>query len=131
MPELLTVNEAAATSHVHQMTVRRHIKQGDLKAVRVGGRIRIRQEDLDEFVRPVTPWAEAFLASLKPPSPAEIERRRKLGAEVENVRSQMQPLGMTTAELIHEARREEEEQYDRQSPSGPRRLGRDEMASSR
>jgi len=113
MSELLTVAEAASALRVHQMTVRRHIKQGDLRAVRVGGRIRIHQEDLDAYVRPMAPWAEAFLASLKPPSQAEIERRRKLFAEIERRRNQMQPLGMTTAELIHEARREEEAKYER------------------
>lgn len=52
MSELLTVEEVARALHLHKMTVRRHIGEGRLKAVRVGRRIRIRSEDLESFIEP-------------------------------------------------------------------------------
>ncbi|MDE2026725.1 MAG: helix-turn-helix domain-containing protein, partial [Patescibacteria group bacterium] len=34
---------------VHQLTIRRYIKQGKLKAVRVGGNVRIKESDVQSF----------------------------------------------------------------------------------
>ncbi len=65
MPELLTVDEIARMCQVHAMTIRRHISQGRLRAVRVGKGVRVRKEDLDEYLLPV--------------STAEAKGRRKRG----------------------------------------------------
>jgi excisionase family DNA binding protein len=51
MPEFLSVEEIARMLGLHEMTVRRHINQGRLKAIRVGRKVRIRKEDLEEFLR--------------------------------------------------------------------------------
>jgi len=55
--ELLHIKEAAEQLDVHDATVRRHIAAGDLRALRLGenGRYRIRQRDLDSFLREAEP----------------------------------------------------------------------------
>lgn len=52
----LHVKEAAAQLGVHPSTVRRHIHDGDLEAVRLGrgGRYRVSRKALEDFLRPVT-----------------------------------------------------------------------------
>jgi excisionase family DNA binding protein len=50
--ELLHVKEAAAELDVHEITCRRYISTGQLRAVRVGGRVRVPREALAEFVKP-------------------------------------------------------------------------------
>ncbi len=48
------MKEAAAELGLHEVTVRRHIAAGELRAIRLGpnGRVRIPREALAEFVRP-------------------------------------------------------------------------------
>jgi excisionase family DNA binding protein len=48
--ELLTVREVATICRVHEVTIRRHIRQGLLRSVRVGRSLRIRGEDLERYV---------------------------------------------------------------------------------
>ena len=50
---LLTIAEAAIQLHVHERTVRRHIKSGEIPAFRLGRNVRIRQQDLDAALTPV------------------------------------------------------------------------------
>lgn len=52
MDEMLTVEEIARTCRLHEMTIRRHIAEGKLKAVRVGKRVRVRKEDLEAYMTP-------------------------------------------------------------------------------
>jgi excisionase family DNA binding protein len=47
---LLTVAEVAATMRVSNMTVYRLIKNGDLKALRVGKNYRIRESDVESYL---------------------------------------------------------------------------------
>ena len=47
---LLTVAEVAATMRVSNMTVYRLIKNGDLPALRVGKKYRIRESDVDAYL---------------------------------------------------------------------------------
>jgi len=65
--ELLTVREAARELRVSPITIRRYIKSGRLKCVRLGRTIRLRRDDLDslgppenieEFWRHVEPTSE-------------------------------------------------------------------------
>jgi excisionase family DNA binding protein len=49
-PSFLTVAEVARICRVHEITVRRHIKQGRLRAVRVGKAIRIKSEDFERYL---------------------------------------------------------------------------------
>jgi excisionase family DNA binding protein len=52
----LHVKEAALLLGQHEVSVRRHIRDGALRAVRLGpgGRVRIPREALEEFVQPYT-----------------------------------------------------------------------------
>ncbi|MEP6758833.1 MAG: helix-turn-helix domain-containing protein [Actinomycetota bacterium] len=47
---LLTVNEVADLLRVSRMTVYRLIKEGQIKALRVGRSYRLREDDVDEYL---------------------------------------------------------------------------------
>jgi excisionase family DNA binding protein len=49
MQNLLSVKQAAFILRVHPLTIRRYIKSKKLKAVKVGGNIRIEEESLQSF----------------------------------------------------------------------------------
>lgn len=51
MENLFNIKQAAFILKVHPLTVRRYIKEGKLKAGKVGGNIRIKESDLQEFNR--------------------------------------------------------------------------------
>lgn len=55
MEEFYTVNQTAISLKVHPLTVRRYIKEGKLKAIRVGGNIRIALNDLRSFTQDFIP----------------------------------------------------------------------------
>ena len=99
---LLTVAEVAEQLRLHPITVRRHIKAGRLRAVRVGRAVRVRQSEVDAFMRPDAVVTEQ-----------ELERRRKIVAEMRRRRARMKPLGISTTELIREGRRELERRTER------------------
>jgi excisionase family DNA binding protein len=48
-PALLTVNEAAAYLAVSRWTIYKLVRDGDVRALRVGERLRFRVSDLDEY----------------------------------------------------------------------------------
>jgi excisionase family DNA binding protein len=56
MENLFNINQAAYILKVHQLTVRRYIKEGKLKAVRIGGAVRIKDSDLQAFNKDFTPY---------------------------------------------------------------------------
>lgn len=113
MAELLTITEVARMLNLHEITVRRHIKQGKLKALKVGRRIRIRREDLDEFIKPVYPLESTLKTKpvLEPPSQRELERRKALVERILKRRAEMTPIGITAAELVKEGRKEGKARY--------------------
>lgn len=49
-PELLTLQQAADLLHVHYMTAYRWVRQGELPAMKTGGRLRVRAADLQRFL---------------------------------------------------------------------------------
>ncbi len=55
MENLFNVNQAAFILKVHPLTVRRYIKEGVLKAIKVGGNVRIKESNLQAFSRDFTP----------------------------------------------------------------------------
>ncbi len=55
MENLLNVNQVAFILKVHPLTIRRYLKEGKLKAVRVGGNIRIKESQLNEFNKDFSP----------------------------------------------------------------------------
>lgn len=55
MENLFNINQAAFILKVHPLTIRRYIKEGRLKAIKVGGNVRIRESDLFGFNKEITP----------------------------------------------------------------------------
>ncbi len=55
MDEFYTVLQAAKVLKIHQITLRRYIREGSLKAYRVGGNIRISVADLKIFTQNFVP----------------------------------------------------------------------------
>ena len=109
MIELMSVQEIATLFQVNEFTIRRHIRKGDLPAVKVGGRVRVRRADVEAFMKPMVTQRTALI---KTATPEDIARRRAIAAHLDGLRAQMKPLGMTTAELIRLARQEEESKYE-------------------
>ena len=112
--ELLTVNEAAKMLNLHEITIRRHIKQGRLRAIKVGRQVRIRREDLEEFMKPVYPVQSTLRIqpALEPPSSKkELDRRKALVQGILKRRREMAPIDVTAAELVKEGRKEREARY--------------------
>ena len=54
MNNLLSVKQVAFILKVHPLTIRRYINEKKLKAVRVGGNIRILENDLQDFHKEVS-----------------------------------------------------------------------------
>jgi len=54
MDTLLSVRQVAYILKVHPLTIRRYINEKRLKAIRVGGNIRIAEKELQDFQRDVT-----------------------------------------------------------------------------
>jgi excisionase family DNA binding protein len=65
MDNLFSVKQAAYILKVHPLTVRRYIKEERLKAVKVGGNIRIKESALAEFNKDFTPSKEPVLKNIK------------------------------------------------------------------
>ncbi|MGI8553150.1 MAG: helix-turn-helix domain-containing protein [Dehalococcoidia bacterium] len=112
MMELLTVAETAEMLKVNPMTVRRHIAAGRLSAVRVGGRVRVRKEAVEELLKPVQgtadlrPLRNPLLAP--PPTEEELAQRQALIAEILALRDKMPSIApLTSADLVHMARDDE------------------------
>jgi hypothetical protein len=93
------------------MTIRRHIKQGRLKAIKVGRRIRVQREEVERFIRDAEPASGPIVPPLTYPSEEEIARRRRLFADVMRLRDEIGPVGVSVTDLIHEGRAEEDAQY--------------------
>ena len=100
---LLTVAEVAERLRLHPITVRRHIKAGRLRAVRVGRAVRVRESDVQAFPR------REIAQSPRWPTPEELERRRKAARALRALREETGPIGFSTLELIRASRRELEE----------------------
>lgn len=55
MDNFYNVNQAAFIMKVHPLTIRRYIREGRLKAVKLGGNVRIKEKDLQSFMRDFEP----------------------------------------------------------------------------
>lgn len=53
MEELLTIEEVAKSLKISKATVRRHIREGRLKAVKIGKVVRISAEEVTSLFRPM------------------------------------------------------------------------------
>jgi len=82
MEDLLTVKQVSMLLKVHQLTVRRYINEGKLKALKVAGNVRIPQTELNNFMQNVvspnkTPKAVSANAPTKPFTPSDALFRLK------------------------------------------------------
>lgn len=50
MSELLTVQEVAELTKLHEMTIRRYIRDGKLEAIRIGRRIRVPRQAVEKLM---------------------------------------------------------------------------------
>ena len=55
MENLFTISQIAYILKVHPLTIRRYIREGKLKAVKLGGNIRIKESDLQNFNKDISP----------------------------------------------------------------------------
>lgn len=62
---LLSVKQIAFILRVHPLTVRRYIKDQKLKAVKVGGNIRIEESVLQDFHKEIAPQAQESIRIFK------------------------------------------------------------------
>ncbi len=60
MDNLFSVKQAAYILKVHPLTVRRYIKDERLKAVKIGGSVRIKESALAEFNKDLIPNRSVF-----------------------------------------------------------------------
>ena len=76
MENLFNVNQAAFILKVHPLTVRRYIKEGVLKAIKVGGNIRVKESALQTFSRDFTPRQDVSSPSpfRKRPASASVKK---------------------------------------------------------
>ena len=58
MAELLSIQEVAQITGLHEVTIRRYVRSGELEAVRIGRRIRVRREAVDRLMKPMRPEPE-------------------------------------------------------------------------
>ncbi len=49
MDNLFTIKQVSYILKVHQLTVRRYVREKKLTAVKIGGAVRIREEELQKF----------------------------------------------------------------------------------
>lgn len=75
MENLLNVNQVAFILKVHPLTIRRYIKEGKLKAVRVGGNVRVKESSLTDLNKEFSPA----------PSRKQVVRSNIVPAKVFNV----------------------------------------------
>lgn len=66
MDNLFTVKQVAYILKVHPLTIRRYIREKKLSAVKIGGAVRIKNEDLTRFQKD-------YLTSFKHSSPSTFQ----------------------------------------------------------
>ena len=88
MTELLSIQEVAELTGLHEITIRRYIRSGELEAVRIGRRIRVHRAALDRLLKPMPPAAT-------PESAAEnVVYLRESAAIYQVAESGISPLGI-------------------------------------
>lgn len=109
----LTVAEVAKRLRIHEMTVRRHIKSGQLRCVRAGRQIRVPEEEVEAFVKPrkergqMSP-SELKMWLLRDLTPEETGQRREWFGRIKSLQ---RPIDVNAAALVRVSRREDEALY--------------------
>lgn len=71
MNNLLSVKQVAFILRVHPLTIRRYINEKKLKAIRVGGNIRIEESAVQDFHKEVEPAEQQTTRVFKTPKVAD------------------------------------------------------------
>lgn len=110
-----TVAQAAKVLDVSPSTIWRWIKAAKLPAYRVGARkIRIKKEELFTIITPARAKEvsmEKQPPTLQPPPPEELERRKRLVAQILAKSKERSIAPLTTADLVRQARAKEQSKY--------------------
>lgn len=103
MPVYLTVREVAAIYKVNEITVRRHIRNGKLRAVKIGGRVRVAESDVERFA---TPAAAPYRLNVPrhTPTTKDLEKRRILAERSRILREKIGDIGIDMTAVIRAAR---------------------------
>lgn len=72
MENLFNISQVAFILKVHPLTIRRYIREGKLKAVKIGGNIRIKENDLQNFNKEVSPTPSNKQAPREKRTPVKI-----------------------------------------------------------
>lgn len=72
MENLFNINQAAFILKVHPLTVRRYIREGRLKAIKVGGNVRIKESQLQEFNKEFSPRIPQMKTGIETKTPPKI-----------------------------------------------------------
>lgn len=62
---LYSIKQVAVLLKVHPLTVRRYIREGQLKAVRIGGNVRVPQSYIDAFTENILPTSYSITSKNK------------------------------------------------------------------
>ncbi len=65
MENLFNVNQAAFILKLHPLTLRRYIKEEKLKALKIGGNIRIKESELQAFGSDFSPKKPPYRSTFK------------------------------------------------------------------
>ena len=107
--ELLTVDVAAERLKLHPKTVLRFIREGRLKATRIGKAYRILRSDLDAFAgvpaAEPKPSDEAWVTSIVDAPGVTPKLAQKLAGSVTNAMNARRGGGLMRAEVIYEPER--------------------------
>lgn len=131
---LLTVREVAERLRLHPITVRRHIKAGRIRAVRIGRAVRVPEAELRKFgggsgqpriigeevatYRAKSPEKLAFERRRREMTPEQWEQAREAGRRMRELRDRMPPMDISTTELVRLGRRQLEERDKRRARGG-------------
>jgi len=109
MDELLTVKQVAELLQLHEMTIRRYIKNGKLEAVRIGRNVRVPRRAVEAFLHAENPaLREAppiYRAGDAPPSVESTTSHR-----LQHLRRQIEQLKRERADIASETLWEDLEQ---------------------
>lgn len=64
----MTVKQVAIILKIHHLTVRRYINEGKLKAVKIGGNIRVSQQELKAFSESYIPHSRPVKTNVSSPT---------------------------------------------------------------
>ena len=95
MSYLFTVREVASMVNLHEFTIRRHIRSGKLAAVKVGGRLRIRPEDVERYMVPLQTYEEP-----EPVAPVSARERRVAAERILRRRDRIGTIDISVTDLI-------------------------------